>query len=291
MSKGLVAGHAFVLEAIVDDYLIREGEIEFSKPIARAVLRDRRLSFGARGLFIFLWDLPAGWRPNIEHLSRMGPERKDAIRSRLRELQNVGAIRFEPIQSKDGKLHGKRWILVNPPKWAKISPLATSSGSEPATEGRDIRESVSQTFGDPDPKGFQFHGSAIDEAEPPPQQQWQKEGNASAAAIKRRRVRASGIITWDPDDESLADVLEREYSKELIKAAVSAFENPLPGIVQAEIIRQVKAKHAADAVDKLQQRLSSDVVSEMRADPHAVQAGESFLQKIRKAKTRGAHAS
>lgn len=151
--KGLVAGHAFVLEAIVDDYLIREGEIEFSKPIARAVLRDRRLSFGARGLFIFVWDLPAGWRPNIGHLSRMGPERKDAIRSRLRELQNVGAIRFEPIQSDDGKLRGTRWILVNPQKWARISPLK-SSGSEPATEDRKIRESVGQTLGDPDATFF-----------------------------------------------------------------------------------------------------------------------------------------
>lgn len=170
----------------MDDLLIRDGEIEFSKPIARAVLRDRRLSFGARGLFIFVWDLPAGWRPNIGHLSRMGPERKDAIRSRLRELQNVGAIRFEPIQSDDGKLRGTRWILVNPQKWARISSL-TSSGSEPETEVRENRESVSKTFGDPGAKGLLFDGSAIGEAELPPPQQRHKDGVASAAAIKRRR--------------------------------------------------------------------------------------------------------
>lgn len=270
----------------MDDFLIREGEIEFSKPIARAVLRDRRLSFGARGLFIFLWDLPAGWRPNIGHLSRMGPERKDAIRSRLRELQNVGAIRFEPIQSDDGKLHGKRWILVNPQKWARISPLATSSDSEPATEVWEIRESVSQTFGDPDAKGLQFHGSAIHEAELPPQQQWHKEDTASAAAIKRRRVRASGIITWDVDDESLAGSLEREYSEESIKVAIAAIDNPVPGIVQAELLRQVKAKRAAAALNKIHQQSSSEFISEMMADPDAVQAGECFLQKTRKAKAR-----
>lgn len=269
----------------MDDFLIREGEIEFCKPIARAVLRDRRLSFGARGLFIFLWDLPAGWRPNIGHLSRMGPEKKDAIRSRLRELQNVGAIRFEPIQSDDGKLHGKRWILVNPQKWARISSLAASSGSEPATEVREIRESVSQTFGDSYAKGLQFHGSPNDEAEPPPEEA------ASAAAIKRRRLRASGIITWTVDDELLADALEKEYSEELIKAAVATIDKPLPGIVQAELLRQVKAKHAAAALDKIQQRSSSEFVSEMRADPHAVEAGECFLQKTREAKARRTHAS
>lgn len=290
MSKGHVAGHAFVRGVIVDDFLIREGEIEFCKPIARAVLRDRRLSFGARGLFIFLWDLPVGWRPNVGHLSQMGPERKDAIRSRLRELENVGAIRIEPIKSDDGKLHGRRWILLNPQKWARISSL-TSSSSEPATEVREIRESVSKTFGDPGAKGLLFHGSAIDEAEPPPQRKWQKEGGASAAAIKRRRVRESGIITWTVDDELLADALEREYSEELIKAAVATIDKPLPGIVQAELLRQVNAKHAAAALDKIQQRSSSEFISEMRADPDAVEAGECFLQKTREAKARRAHAS
>jgi len=280
-----VADHAFVREVIVDDLLIRDGEIEFCKPIARASLRDRRLSFGARGLFAFLWDLPVGWRPNIGHLSQMGPEGKDAIRSRLRELENVGAIRIEPIQSDDGKLHGRRWILLNPEKWARISSL-TSSGSEPATEVREIRESVSKTFGDPGAKGLLFDGSAIDEAEPSPPQQWHKEGVTSAAAIKRRRVRASGIVTWTVDDELLADALEREYSEELIKEAIATIDKPVPGIVQAELLRQVKAKHAVAALDKIQQRSSSEFVSEMRADPDAVEAGECFLQKTREARAR-----
>ena len=93
------------------DYLVREGETEFSKPIARAVLRDGRLTFGARGLFTFLWDLPHGWRPNVEHLSKMGPEGKDAVRTKLRELQSVGAMRIEPIQDGKGRLSGKRWVL------------------------------------------------------------------------------------------------------------------------------------------------------------------------------------
>lgn len=280
-----MAGHVFVWEAIVDDYLIRDGEIEFCKPISRASLRDGRLSFGARGLFAFLWDLPVGWRPNVGHLSKMGPDGKDAIRSRLRELENVGAIRIEPIQSDDGKLHGRRWVLVNPQKWARISSL-TSSGSESATEVREFRESESKTFGDPDAKGLQFNGSAIDEAEPPPQQQWHKEDTASTAAIKRRRVIACGIITWTVDDELLADALESEYSEESIKVAVAAIDNPVPGIVQAELLRQVKAKRAAAALNKIHQQSSSEFISEMRVDPDAVQAGELFLQKTRKAKAR-----
>lgn len=96
----------------MSDLLVREGEIEFSKPIARAVLRDRRLTFGARGLFVFLWDLPKGWRPNVEHLSRMGPKGKDAIRTKLKELQSVGAMRIEAIKGADG--NGRPPVLQLP---------------------------------------------------------------------------------------------------------------------------------------------------------------------------------
>lgn len=43
------------------DSLVREGKVSYAKPIHRALLRDARLSFGARGLFAFIWDLPRNW--------------------------------------------------------------------------------------------------------------------------------------------------------------------------------------------------------------------------------------
>ena len=80
--------------------------------------------------------------------------------------------------------------------------------------------------------------------------------------------------------------MESEYSEESIKVAVAAIDNPVPGIVQAELLRQVKAKRAAAALNKIHQQSSSEFISEMRGDPDAVQAGERFLQKTRKAKAR-----
>lgn len=59
----------------------REGEINYAKPLARALLRDERLSFGARGLFSYLWDLPAGWKTNSNHLATVSPHGRDAIRT------------------------------------------------------------------------------------------------------------------------------------------------------------------------------------------------------------------
>ncbi|PIV14933.1 MAG: hypothetical protein COZ20_02735 [Gallionellales bacterium CG_4_10_14_3_um_filter_54_96] len=147
----------------------REGEINYSKPLARALMRDRRLSFGARGLFAFLWDLPGGWRTNSTHLVSMSPQGRDAIRTLLKELERVGAMRDEPIQEVSGRLAGRRWVLVGPEKWAIESQLASHKYSETVTEvppkevlaeNRVSRSSVTPKLGKPDTKVYQGKGFA-----------------------------------------------------------------------------------------------------------------------------------
>lgn len=101
----------------------REGDIRHCKPIERALLRDRRLSWGAKGIFAFLWDCPDNWKPKVSHLMKMGPDGRDSTRSRLRELESVGAMRREPLFNSDGKLAGTRWILRAPRLWAVEEPL------------------------------------------------------------------------------------------------------------------------------------------------------------------------
>lgn len=113
------------------DEMDRVGEITYTVPLARALLRDRRLSWGAKGLFAFLWDCPRGWRPKVAHLQKMGPEGRDAVRAKLEELERVGAVRKEPLFDLDekgepikgGKIRGSRWLLFAPDLWAIESPL------------------------------------------------------------------------------------------------------------------------------------------------------------------------
>ncbi len=105
------------------DELVREGETRFAVPIARALVRDRRISWGAKGLFVFLWDCPKNWRPNASHLSDMGPDGVRAVRSRLKELVKVGGLRLETRFGPDGLFAGKRWVLRAPEFWAIESPL------------------------------------------------------------------------------------------------------------------------------------------------------------------------
>lgn len=109
----------------------REGEIDYAKPLARALLRDVRLSFAARGLFSWLWDLPQGWRVNSSHLASQSPQGKGAIRTMLRELEAVGAIRGKAIRGEGGKLAGKRWVLISPVRLAVEAPLSTKITPDP----------------------------------------------------------------------------------------------------------------------------------------------------------------
>ncbi|MDA8381744.1 MAG: hypothetical protein M0037_01475 [Betaproteobacteria bacterium] len=129
--------------------IAHEGEICYAKPLARALLRDGRLTFGARGLFAFLWDLPRGWRVTVAHLVNMGPEGRDAIRSRIDELQKIGAMRIEEIRKDDGSGHivGTRWILVTPDRWAVEWPLKALADAD-STELRVSRNSVIPKLGD-----------------------------------------------------------------------------------------------------------------------------------------------
>jgi len=157
------------LNANEEGYEIRrEGEVNYSKPIARALLRDIRLTFGARGVFAWLWDLPHGWRANSAHIASQSPQGKDAVKTILRQLEAVGAMRVEVIRGEGGKLAGKRWVLVSPDRWAVEAPLSSKSTPEPeatpgatSTEGRVFRPSVKPTIGKPATKVLLDKGSSI----------------------------------------------------------------------------------------------------------------------------------
>lgn len=250
----------------MEEILVREGEVHFAKPIVRALLRDGRLSWGARGLFAFLWDLPVGWKPNIAHLAKMGPDGRDAVRARLAELEAIGALRIEPIRGPDGKLAGKRWVLVAPERWARESPLSGSSKPEPApgagsTEKRVSRSSANPKIRKPDTKGLQKNKGSPKKRPPPPTRAPAEEASPpqppagvvveedledlrralmaeakaggkrkpeawSGAAI--RRIRQNGA---DPEDLAL---LERWRDRKAAEAAYKGRLNePPPGMVLA----------------------------------------------------------
>lgn len=260
----------------------REGEVEFSKPLARALFRDSRLSFSARGLFAFLWDLPADWLIRSTWLATRGPDGKDAIRARLAELRTVGAMRIEPIRVDDGKVAGTRWVLISPEKWAKATPLShpTESGIFPL--------SIVSTVGEPATKVLQ--GSTVLQDEAAARAPARTAVDAAAHQEKRQKrriVRSSGIVTWTPDDHPEAERIEQQHGADAIGAAIAALaaagKEPVPGLITREIDRQRREREAAErraAAEAVHAaRLSA---SPLLADPAALQHGNQLLATIRR---------
>ena len=266
------------------------GFITYTRPIARAVLRDTRLTFGARGLFAYLCDLPEGWVIRRKHLATMGPEGLDAISSRLKELMRVGAMFIEPIREDEdgnpipgGRIAGKRWVLVAPEQWAIESPLAREpSPDATSTEDGKTPLSVLPTVGKSAAKGLQGVKGLQAEAAP----RAPARGSADAATTtqigKRRIKRDSGIVTWDAEDIRQAERLEQKHSADHIHAAVTALtddgKEPVPGVVTRQIDRQQRRQEAdqrrANAEAAYQARLKSQPTA---SDLAAIGRGRNLL--------------
>lgn len=255
----------------------REGEIDFTKPLPRALFRDARLSFGARGLFAFLWDLPKGWRIRLAHLAMMGPDGRDSLRARLRELEKAGGIRMEPIRDEEnGRVAGKRWVLISADKWAIESPLATASGND-LTEERVFRSSVKPIIGKADAKVLQGVKVLQDEAAAPRAQAcvsanaaatpWDKQGQGS----RRRGDEAvqHGVEVWTPADAEGLQTLVDRYSAERVKEVASgiapAAGHRAPYLSAVVSAFQALAAAEARAVAEAKKRAEA---AECRSEPH-----------------------
>ena len=165
-------------------------ETSYSKPIKRALLRDKRLSFYARGLFAMLWDFPSNWIFYKSYLVEMSPEGKYKLERHIKELKQFGALTILPRQLtydeaikkatavdktyRAGQFAGFNWTLNHPDLWAIEAPLSRSNDitrakndeAPPKCQFIDVRQNRASdlpTFGKSATKGLQQQGSAIKE--------------------------------------------------------------------------------------------------------------------------------
>jgi len=76
--------------------------------LSNAVLNDDRLSFRARGVLAWLLSKPADWRVRSEAIAGQSPtEGREAIRTAMRELVELGYLIREKVQDEQG-----RWSTI-----------------------------------------------------------------------------------------------------------------------------------------------------------------------------------
>lgn len=164
-------------------YIVRNGvETAFSRPFKRALFRDKRITFGAKGVFATLWDFPDGWIFYLSFIVGMSPGGITQLKTYLKELKYFGAISIvlkrlsaeEALEMtkrgvkvyKAGQIVGRQWILNHPDLWAIDFPLSNQKSNEqplsPKDRFSDLREnhpSVKPSVGESTPKVLQLEGS------------------------------------------------------------------------------------------------------------------------------------
>ena len=94
---------------------------------------------------------------------------------------------------------------------------------------------------------------------------------AAAPRIKARRVRASGLVTWYPEDVVASEILELQTPPSELAEAVAAEQaagrDPLPGRVACRLLQQRQAEQRAAAAEQADARLARiDADSRRRAE-------------------------
>ena len=67
------------------------------------LIEDKRISFKARGLLIYLLSKPDHWRTTMAHLASVSPEGIHAIRSGMKELEAHGYVKRVRKQNASGQ--------------------------------------------------------------------------------------------------------------------------------------------------------------------------------------------
>jgi hypothetical protein len=104
--------------------------------IANAALRDKRLSFRARGILAMVLSHVGEWEASARWIGEQGPEGRDAIQTALNELTTLGYREVTQESTGDG---GIRTVVV----WRHVPEVADSQSTGNSTtvipDGRETR--------------------------------------------------------------------------------------------------------------------------------------------------------
>jgi len=135
--------------------------------LSNAMLRDKRLSFKARGILAMSLSNADEWQVHQGWLSEQGTEGREAIKSGMQELESFGYVRYSENR-KAGKIIGAIWTFHE-------EPIAESDRTN-RTNWKD-----SPCYGKPE-DGKPCHGNPSPKKEQGTEEQ-RKEGAQSATEI------------------------------------------------------------------------------------------------------------
>lgn len=109
------------------------------------ISQDRRLSWQARGLLIYLLGKPDHWQVSVEALKKetaesVKPTSRDGIYSILKELESAGYVARKPGRDDSGRMTGFEYVVSEkplPPNPLTAEPL-TAERAQASNESKQV---------------------------------------------------------------------------------------------------------------------------------------------------------
>lgn len=219
--------------------------------------------------------------PSLSRIAEDTELSRDTVRRSIADLAAAGLVSIQK-REQDGVNLPSFYHLHLECEWGGSStvlpPLAQCKGVVAQCEGGSstvLPEPLSEPVSEPQ----QQHARARVRARAVPA------ADAAAAFMpgKRRRARASGIVTWTPEDEDAAARIEAETDQAEVARAVQAVRDagrePVPGLVSREI-ESTRRRQEAEA-RRAAREGQIERAAALQADPSAAARGRALLERIR----------
>ena len=171
-------------------------------------LRDKTISFKAKGLLSMMLSLPENWDYTLAGLARISLEGKDAIRAAVVELEKAGYVQRRQTTDKAGKFGSNEYIIREypasheppPEKPSSAQPLPENPTTENPSTVSTQTDSPTQINKDPVKKEKSITDSVSTESFPFPSAPSMTPAAVQPSEAKgRKRSRSSGMSQGEMD--------------------------------------------------------------------------------------------
>ena len=113
--------------------------------IDNGVIKDTRLSWKARGVFVYLWSMPNNWNFYESEIANHSIDGLSALRSAIKELEKYGYLVRKRRRDSAGKLSASLWVIADKkddkPTLENLKQVET-----PLNQGLEIENADKATF-------------------------------------------------------------------------------------------------------------------------------------------------
>lgn len=154
-------------------YFIRERKDRNFTVIDNTCLKDERLSWKAKGVFVYLLSLPENWKIHYSEIATHAKDGRDSLRNAVNELKEFGYLTVEQRKNEKGQFCENVYrIIENPrtetpytenPNTVKATLLNTNNNKDLNILNTDNRESTDTASVSDTPKRSTFKKPTLEE--------------------------------------------------------------------------------------------------------------------------------